>query len=215
MGRIEWIGVLLAGALFLTATGGSAAGPGGGTTDLAAAAGDEYGLDASLSVGDVEVSAPDTWRLGAMEGPTAPAGSGPVGHVAHWESGRGEAYLVFPGPALQTTVQEAWFCVLDRTGSYGGAAELTLAVLDYAGNIVRTASVAPVDVATATVGQWTAIPVTPDLAIVPGEALAFRLRPVDGAGGDLTADVMFEAQAGNRVFTGAPWAYLPNLLRGY
>jgi hypothetical protein len=142
----------------------------------------------------------ESWRMGVTSEGTA-AYSAIIGRnvseVAAFRSNRAtDIYYMFPAPSTQRTVQSATrFCILSRTGTYVGAATLTLEILDYAGTVQHTVSAAGIDMETAPTGVWTAVTLsgTPaDLEIAPGEFLAFHFRLGGASGGDLDVRPIFE-----------------------
>jgi hypothetical protein len=143
-------------------------------------------------------STAETWSLGVtVEGP--PTYSAIIGRlvsdVAAFRSFRAtEAATIFPAPATARTVQSASFYLLSRTGTYSGAANLSLVIYDYAGTIQHTVG-APINLQTQSVGVWTpfAISTVPDdLVISPGEFLAFRFTLSGITSGNLDARPLFE-----------------------
>jgi hypothetical protein len=141
----------------------------------------------------------ETWNLGiTVEG--APAYNAVIGRlvsdVGAFRSARtAQAATIFPAPANARTVQAASFYLLNRTGTYSGAATLSLVIYDYAGTPQHTVSATGVDLQTAPTGVWTPIALsgTPgDLVISPGEFLAFHFTLSDVAAGDLDVRPLFE-----------------------
>jgi hypothetical protein len=125
----------------------------------------------------------ESWRMGVTSEGTA-AYSAIIGRnvseVAAFRSNRAtDIYYMFPAPSTQRTVQSATrFCILSRTGTYVGAATLTLEILDYAGTVQHT------------VVTLSGTPA--DLEIAPGEFLAFHFRLGGASGGDLDVRPIFE-----------------------
>jgi len=152
---------------------------------------------------DVEVQAttPEVWKLGFTSQGVS-AYSAVIGRlasqVAAFRSAQGtDIYYIFPAPASQKTVQSARFYILDRTGSYGGTATLTLEILDYAGALQHSVSAAGVDMEAAAPGTWTDLTLsgTPaDLEILPGEFLAFHFQLSGSSGGSLDVRPVFEVE---------------------
>jgi hypothetical protein len=157
----------------------------------------------ALPAQDVEAQAttPESWKLGfTSEGVSAY--SAVIGRVASevaaFRSNQAtDIYYIFPAPASQKTVQAARFYILNRTGSYGGTATLTLEILDYASALQHTLSAAGADMGAAATGTWTDLTLsgTPtDLEIWPGEFLAFHFALSGPSGGSLDLRPVFEVE---------------------
>lgn len=105
-------------------------------------------------------------------------------------------FSFFPAPATTRTVQSAKFYMESKTGDYPHPITLTLRIYDYDKNLKRTVS-AVVDLRTAAIAQWTALPLSTnsaDLVITPGEFLAFEI-PTDGVSiSEFVAWLYFEVE---------------------
>jgi hypothetical protein len=150
---------------------------------------------------EAQATTPEFWKLGfTSEG--ASAYNAVIGRVASqvaaFRSNQDtDIFYIFPAPASQKTVQAARFYILDRTGSYGGTATLTLEILDYAGALQHSVSAAGVDMEAAAPGIWTDLTLsgTPaDLQISPGEFLAFHFALSGASGGSLDVRPVFEVE---------------------
>jgi hypothetical protein len=157
----------------------------------------------SAQAQDVEAQAttPEFWKLGfTSEGVSAynTVIGRVTSQVAAFRSNQDtDIYYIFPAPASEKTVQAARFYILNRTGSYGGTATLTLEILDYAGALQHSVSAAGTDMEAAAPGTWTDLTLsgTPaDLDILPGEFLAFHFALSGSSGGSLDVRPVFEVE---------------------
>jgi len=106
-----------------------------------------------------------------------------------------DTYFVFPASADTRTIQSASYLLLDRTGSYVGSTELMLEIYDFNGNLLRTASAAPVNLVDPMLSTWYSFSLSAnsvDLMINPGEVLALHCKFSNGPGGDLEVRPIFE-----------------------
>jgi hypothetical protein len=117
--------------------------------------------------------------------------------AAFQSSEAADIYFVFPAPATTKTVGSARFYILSRSGSYVGAATMTLEVYDLAGGSQHLVSASPIDMQTAATDAWTAVTLSGtagDLEIAPGEVLAFHFALSGAAGNDLDVRPIFEIE---------------------
>ncbi len=147
-------------------------------------------------------SAAESWRLGVsvdgVSGYAATFGRAP--HLtASYRSNAGvsDVYFVFPAASDQTTILAADFNLLDRSGTYGGDANLTLEIRDFAGTVQHTVTASAVDMEAATTGVWTAFSLSgsaADLVIAPGEYLVAHVNFSTGPSGDLDVKAAFDIE---------------------
>jgi hypothetical protein len=152
-------------------------------------------------------AAGEAWRLGVTSEGSASYDSlvgRPAEITAAFRSNRGvtDMYFIFPAPGRTVTVQAAAYDILRRTGTYTGSASLALEVRGFDGSLKRTVSAAPVDLQSAAIGGWSNLTLAAspaNLALAPGEALAFHFA-LDGIStGDLDVRPAFEV-----LLTGEP-----------
>jgi hypothetical protein len=147
----------------------------------------------------VASGATEVWKLGlTLEGAASYANAAGrlASPVAAFRSANAtDIYFAFPPAAVAKTIQSAQLYLVQRSGSYSGAASLSLQSFSLAGVLQRTVSASTLDVQTATTGAWTALTLsgTPaNLQLNPGEYLAFHLTLSGAAGGDLDVRSLFE-----------------------
>ena len=143
------------------------------------------------------------WRMGftIQPSPVYAALSGRVASVAaEMQSDKGaNVYFVFPSVSGRRFVREASFYILNRTGSYGGSAAMTLEVYDYTGALQHVVSASSVDLQTAPVNTWTKVALSgtvADCLVEPGEFLAFHFALSGAPGGDLDLRPVFDVAVG-------------------
>jgi hypothetical protein len=144
-------------------------------------------------------NSPEFWKTGVTIEDTS-LYSATIGRLltdsASFRSGKASnTYFVFPASADAHTIQSVSYLLLNRTGSYAGTAQLTLEVFDLNGNLLRTASSAPVNLVDLSLSAWNTLALSAnsaDLMINPGEFLAFHCKFSDGPGGDLEVRPIFE-----------------------
>ncbi len=144
----------------------------------------------------------ESWRLGFIqEGAFSYSDlSGRLASsVAVFRSNQGESdvYYIFPAPGTERTVFAAKYNILDRSGSYGGSASLSLEIFDFAGNLQHIVSSASVDMETASIASWNPITLSgtsSDLVISPNEFLAFHFNLSSGSSGNLDVRPIFEVE---------------------
>jgi hypothetical protein len=108
-----------------------------------------------------------------------------------------DIYFVFPAAADERTIQSVRYLLLGRSGSYGAASSLTLEIFDLEGNLLRTASAAPLNLTTPSLNTWGSLALSANaanLTLQPGEFLAFHCNFSGGAGGDLAIYPVFEIE---------------------
>lgn len=141
----------------------------------------------------------ENWNIGiTVEG--APSYTAVVGRlvsdVGSFRSARAtQAATIFPAPATQKTIEAASVYLLSRSGTYAGAATLSLAVYDFSGTLKHKVNAVDIDLQTSPTGAW--IPLTlsmtaTDLIIAPGEFLAFTYTLSGAAAGDLDIRPIFD-----------------------
>jgi hypothetical protein len=104
---------------------------------------------------------------------------------------------MFPMTARENTIQDAQFLLLDRSGSYSGAATMSLETYDLAGTLQHVVSSGSIDLESASTETWTTIPLSasPDeLMVSPGEFLAVHFNLSTGPSGDLDVRPIFEVE---------------------
>lgn len=109
----------------------------------------------------------------------------------------GDIYFVFPAAADERTIQSVRYLLLGRSGSYGAVSTLTLEIFDLDGNLLRTASAAPLNLTTPSLNTWGSLVLSANaanLTLHPGEFLAFHCNFSGGAGGDLAIYPVFEIE---------------------
>lgn len=139
----------------------------------------------------------ERWSVGTfLEGsPTYLATTGRfLASTAVIRSDRGvtEMAFIFPAAASAKVVDGASFYILGRAGSYSGDVLLSLRVYDYAGTLKRTVSAANVDLKAAPAGAWISLPLSGDLAVNPGEFLAFHVALSGAPAENLDARLLFD-----------------------
>ena len=142
------------------------------------------------------------WRLGTTGEGAVPVEAlqgrlfGPAGAFRS-DRGATDLYYVFPAPGEPWTIEAAYFCLLERTGSYPGSAQLTLEALDANGLPLRVVSGPEVDLTSAALATWTPLALSSfavDKTVFPNELLAFHLHLSGGSGGNLDLRPAFEVQ---------------------
>jgi hypothetical protein len=141
--------------------------------------------------------ATEIWRLGfTSEGNASDVAivGRAMGIAASFRSNRGisDSYFLFPASNRSLTVQSAAYRILSRSGSYTGAAALTLEARAADGSLQRVISAVPIDTQTAATGAWATIALSPNPALARGEHLAIHFA-LDGlSAGDLELHPVFE-----------------------
>ncbi len=141
----------------------------------------------------------ENWNTGiTIEG--APAYNAVVGRlvsdVGVFRSARAaQGATIFPAPASERTIEAASVYILSRSGTYTGAATLSLAVYDFSGTLKHKVNSVDIDLQTSPTGAW--VPLTlsstaSDLSIAPGEFLAFCYTLDGAAGGNLDIRPFFD-----------------------
>jgi hypothetical protein len=164
--------------------------------------GPKWPASASLATSPLasDATAAETWRLGiTIEGTVVYQDTigRAVSDVAAFRSNRdvADVYYVFPAAGSSRTVATAQTYLLSRSGTYSGAATLSLEILAFDGTLQHTVSAAPIDVQVADTGLWadlTLSTIADDVLLEPGEFLAFHFQLEGAPGGDLDARYLLE-----------------------